>query len=212
MYLAMSAAPIDMEENNKYDTLINKKRYHNRTQKRVFNSDKVNSLIESLQEDESNNLGEYKPLNPLDPPKIMREKQEGMTNLEKTMNNTVTVPEPIEDDNIALNTLKNAYMNDEEVKRYYNRLLANYQKSNDKNNEYIYSTNTNVSTNNNSNTNLCIDNKLLFDKLNYMINLLEEKKDERTNNVTEEVVLYSFLGIFIIFIVDSFARVGKYVR
>jgi hypothetical protein len=49
-------------------------------------------------------------------------------------------------------------------------------------------------------------------KLNYMINLLEQQQDERTNNVTEEVVLYSFLGIFIIFIVDSFARVGKYVR
>ena len=45
-----------------------------------------------------------------------------------------------------------------------------------------------------------------------MINLLEEQKDEKTNNVTEEVVLYSFLGIFIIFVVDSFARVGKYVR
>ena len=45
-----------------------------------------------------------------------------------------------------------------------------------------------------------------------MINLLEERQDERTNNVTEEVVLYSFLGIFIIFIVDSFARVGKYTR
>jgi hypothetical protein len=45
-----------------------------------------------------------------------------------------------------------------------------------------------------------------------MINLLEEQQDEKTNNITEEVVLYSFLGIFIIFIVDSFARVGKYVR
>jgi len=45
-----------------------------------------------------------------------------------------------------------------------------------------------------------------------MINLLEEQQDEKTNNVTEEVVLYSFLGIFIIFVVDSFARVGKYVR
>jgi high-affinity K+ transport system ATPase subunit B len=49
-------------------------------------------------------------------------------------------------------------------------------------------------------------------KLNYMITLLEEQQDEKTNNVTEEVILYSFLGIFIIFIVDSFARVGKYVR
>jgi hypothetical protein len=45
-----------------------------------------------------------------------------------------------------------------------------------------------------------------------MINLLEEQQDEKTNNVTEEVVLYSFLGIFIIFVIDSFARVGKYVR
>jgi high-affinity K+ transport system ATPase subunit B len=45
-----------------------------------------------------------------------------------------------------------------------------------------------------------------------MISLLEDQQDEKTNNVTEEVVLYSFLGIFIIFVVDSFARVGKYVR
>ena len=45
-----------------------------------------------------------------------------------------------------------------------------------------------------------------------MITLLEDQQDEKTNNVTEEVVLYSFLGIFIIFIVDSFAKVGKYVR
>ena len=45
-----------------------------------------------------------------------------------------------------------------------------------------------------------------------MINLLEEQQDEKTNNVTEEVILYSFLGIFVIFIVDSFAKVGKYVR
>jgi DNA-binding ferritin-like protein len=56
------------------------------------------------------------------------------------------------------------------------------------------------------------DNTNVIAKLNYMIHLLEEQKDERTNNVTEEVVLYSFLGIFVIFIVDSFVRVGKYVR
>ena len=49
-------------------------------------------------------------------------------------------------------------------------------------------------------------------KLNYMIALLEAGQDERTGHVTEEVLLYSFLGIFIIFVVDSFARAGKYVR
>ena len=56
------------------------------------------------------------------------------------------------------------------------------------------------------------DRDELLRKMNYMIQLLEENHDERTGHVTEEVLLYSFLGIFIIFVVDSFARVGKYIR
>ena len=52
----------------------------------------------------------------------------------------------------------------------------------------------------------------LLEKLNYMIHLLEEQKEEKTGHVTEELILYSFLGVFVIFVVDSFARVGKYVR
>jgi hypothetical protein len=63
----------------------------------------------------------------------------------------------------------------------------------------------------NSNTNGMMDNQLL-EKINYMIYLLEEQKNEKTSNVTEEFVLYVFLGVFIIFTVDSFTRVGKYVR
>lgn len=55
-------------------------------------------------------------------------------------------------------------------------------------------------------------NEVLLDKLNYMIQLLEEQKEEKTGHVTEELILYSFLGVFIIFVVDSFARAGKYVR
>ena len=45
-----------------------------------------------------------------------------------------------------------------------------------------------------------------------MSNLLEEQQDQKTGSVTEEVVLYSFLGVFIIFVVDSFTKVGKYTR
>jgi len=52
----------------------------------------------------------------------------------------------------------------------------------------------------------------LMKKLNYMIHLLEEQQDQKTENVTEELVLYSFLGIFVIFVVDGFARAGKYTR
>lgn len=56
-----------------------------------------------------------------------------------------------------------------------------------------------------------IDNRLL-EKINYMVHLLEEQQNEKTENITEEFILYTFLGIFIIFVVDSFARAGKYVR
>lgn len=57
-----------------------------------------------------------------------------------------------------------------------------------------------------------IDVKLLMEKLNYVISMLEEQQDEKINNITEEVVLYCFLGVFIIYLIDSFAKVGKYVR
>ena len=55
------------------------------------------------------------------------------------------------------------------------------------------------------------DNKIM-DKINYMIHMLEEQQNEKTANVTEEFILYTFLGVFIIFISDSFARSGKYTR
>lgn len=52
----------------------------------------------------------------------------------------------------------------------------------------------------------------LVDKINYMIQLLESQKSEKTEGVIEDVVLYSFLGVFVIFLVESFTKVGKYVR
>jgi hypothetical protein len=55
------------------------------------------------------------------------------------------------------------------------------------------------------------DNRFM-DKINYMIHLLEEQQMEKTNNVMEEFVLYSLLGVFVIYVVDSFSRAGKYMR
>ena len=52
----------------------------------------------------------------------------------------------------------------------------------------------------------------LIEKLNYMIHLLEDQQEEKTSTVTEELILYLFLGVFVIFTVDSFARAGKYTR
>ena len=52
----------------------------------------------------------------------------------------------------------------------------------------------------NSNMNPNVNNDLL-EKLNYMIQLLEEQQKESTNNIIEEFLLYGL-----------FTRVGKYVR
>ena len=52
----------------------------------------------------------------------------------------------------------------------------------------------------------------LMKKMDKILHLLEEQQDQKTGHATEELVLYSFVGVFIIFIVDSFARAGKYVR
>jgi len=61
------------------------------------------------------------------------------------------------------------------------------------------------------NANMPLDNRLL-EKINYMIHLLEEQQVEKSSNITEEFILYTFLGIFVIFVVDSFSRSGKYIR
>jgi hypothetical protein len=52
----------------------------------------------------------------------------------------------------------------------------------------------------------------IMQKLNHITHILEDLQMEKTNNITEELILYSFLGVFVIFMVDSFARVGKYHR
>ena len=77
--------------------------------------------------------------------------------------------------------------------QYYNQYIPYYSESQN---------NTNVSGN----------KDVFFEKLNYVIQMLEENKDQKTHNVTEELVLYMFLGVFVIFVVDSFARSGKYTR
>lgn len=57
-----------------------------------------------------------------------------------------------------------------------------------------------------------IPSSKMMEKINYMIHLLENQENEKTSNVTEEFILYTFLGVFMIYVVDSFSRAGKYVR
>ena len=50
------------------------------------------------------------------------------------------------------------------------------------------------------------------EKIDYVIHLLESQRDMRTGSATEDLILYGFLGIFIIFVLDSFTRSAKYKR
>jgi hypothetical protein len=68
-----------------------------------------------------------------------------------------------------------------------------------------------TASNSNSNSVNPHQDKIL-EKLNKMIYLLEEQQNEPTKHITEEFILYTFLGVFIIFIVDSFSKTGKYTR
>lgn len=92
-----------------------------------------------------------------------------------------------------------------------NSKYSNFQDSYKSNLEYLNNLNEKQGFNNSSvSTNY--DNNQLITKLNYIIHLLEEQHNEKTNHITEELILYLFLGIFIIFVLDSFARASKYVR
>jgi hypothetical protein len=235
---------------NSNETPINKKRMatnsnHNKTQKRIpftnmdLNHEKVNSVLQSIHNSTDNELGDFnpkknyatpssveqfKPLNPLAPPVSMKSQQEdsskeGMRNRQDDN----LIPKPLDNDDMELQELQSAFLNDAQVRNYYKKLGSNYQNKPNTNhlrdnNDLINSMETSgfrseprLGLGSRSGSEI-INNDVLLNKINYMINLLEDQQDERTNNVTEEVVLYSFLGIFIIFVVDSFARVGKYTR
>ena len=231
MSLAMYAAPFNDNSNNlnsmneNDDNLINKKRQHMKTQKRYpkenFDTQKVNSVLDTIHnnskiDDDNDNLGDFNP-----PPKPDSAGVNKTNATEEIMNRTNEnndlmfrtlgrAPQPNYEggDNLDLNDYK-LYGDNKSVDEYYKKLLPGYNPNKNPVNRPYYNPEMYNSLGNQSSLS---SQDILLQKLNYMINLLEEQQDEKTTNVTEEVVLYSFLGIFIIFVVDSFARVGKYVR
>jgi hypothetical protein len=223
-YLAMSAETINNEvDQYQYESPINRKRQtHTKTQKyrqpsSDFNPQKVNSVLQSIHNNinDDDDLGNYnpkgsavtakhsdnfKPMNPFEfPAKPIsmggERKQENMSTMEDNL-----VPQPSDNENLKLQELQSAYLNDAQVRDYYRRLVPTYNKTDTSTKNYYSSPATTDG------------NQVLIEKLNYMINLLEEQQDYKTGSVMEEVVLYSFLGVFIIFVVDSFTKVGKYKR
>jgi hypothetical protein len=230
MSFAFSAALFD---DNNDESFLNNKRKHSKTQKNYrenfdteknFDKGKVNSVLEAVHknqkpDDDEDEAGNFNPPPPTqsvgsEKARVTKENMMNMTNQNDIMFRTLgSAPQPNNQENndLDLNNYSN-YGDKKTVEEYYKKMLPGYNP----NNQNVQNTNPSNRLyhrmNNDQASNVAPTQDVLLQKINYMISLLEDQQDEKTNNVTEEVVLYSFLGIFIIFIVDSFAKVGKYVR
>lgn len=197
MSLAMYASPIESDTTNNdiSSTYAKRRGANNRTQKRQdYNESKVNSVLNAIHNktpSSDSSLGDFKPIEP--PISVGVE------------NTKINNPDSQSDDDLDLRDLNTAHMTEQVSEEYYKQFIPTYRSQQQQQQLPPQQPAAQTHAYNGPNSNI-------ITKLNYMIHLLEEQKDERTNNVTEEVVLYSFLGIFVIFIVDSFVRVGKYVR
>ena len=220
-YLAMTAAPIEQLDGNIKGTqqVINnlkKINKQNRTRRRLgtaktqlesnerYPAKSAFTSLEDLESDlgSDNNLEDFTPLPTPESVGAERRKEKEVLKDEdrqEIQNQPVASYSNIANQHAEQpSNINDAPMgSDINVEDYRRNIAAYYQQQQNQPNQ----------------SNLPITQKTdLTEKLNYLIPLLEEQQDEKTQNVTEEVILYSFLGIFIIFVVDSFARVGKYVR
>ena len=172
----------DFSTDNKIENFTTKKR-KNRTIKKKSN--KVTEFLNSMDDNENKDDGSgLANFEPLEPGILTKQPDDKKENISNT--DSAVNPEGFS----KLDTNEAANLN---YQNYYNTYVPYYSKASNE-------------------ANIHGSKDDLMKKLNYMIHLLEENKDEKTQNVTEELVLYMFLGVFTIFVVDSFARAGKYTR
>ena len=196
-----SLTPASLEEINNNQT---QKKNNNKTKKTKFSD-----LIKEKHDSDSNNCN-------------VKENYSGFEDEEDDIHNFKKISD---------NKTENLSENNDTLKENYNNIeynSENFYKNNFGSYDYNYTLNENEFNNhlnylkqsvsdysidtgsqlNNSNLN----NKELLTKVNYIIHLLEEQRSEKTSYITEELILYLFLGVFIIFVLDSFSKASKYVR
>ena len=198
--LAYYAAPFGGESDSKNESYIEKKR-KNRTLKRsptlkTHVQSMINEIHKSSDDDDSSeDLSDFDGIqsNVVPPMATQPKPTSYVPNLAKP---TVTInsDNSLGDEPVSIESFNN--LQTDYAQQYYNQYIPNIDQASGMQSQQQPP----------------MQQKNLIEKLDHIIHLLEESKDEKTGHVTEELVLYSFLGVFIIFIVDSFARAGKYVR
>ena len=92
--------------------------------------------------------------------------------------------------------------NDTELSNFYKSEETNNVQPSVKENYLLINGGTPVKPTNNE----------MLTKLNNILELFEDQKEIKTGQKNEEIVLYCFLGVFVIYIMDSFVNIGKYSR
>ena len=182
----------DNNDNNDFSITEKKKMAKNKTIKKqeVKQSNSLNAIINEIHNNsisiDNDDLADF---NPPSMPKSAGSERIDLRNTNKSDQNIVT-----ESDNSVDNSVTPVS---------YQELKSNQAEDYYKANVPYYTQMSSASFTNKDD---------LINKLDKILVLLEENRDEKTGHVTEELILYSFIGVFMIFIVDSFARAGKYVR
>ena len=185
--LAISAAPVNNNDNNMNNKKLLNSNRRNKTYKNIKNNhNKSMEIMQAMARsaysepdgdvDDDTDLENFTPIQP----SFSTSGQKHIQNLEQTLNNQT-------ENGDSFSKLPGSY-SPENYKQY----IPDYSQENNNINH--------------------ISNSELLKKLDNILHLLEEQSEEKTNYIIEELILYVFLGIFIIFVLDSFVRAGKYVR
>ena len=193
MSLAMYAAPFENDE-NKEENIVEKKRIkqnklHKKKERNAESKKKIDESMLSqigkihanIDSSEGSELSDFNP--------IPRPESQGV-------NRTVEREEyenkeENEDDEVEeYESLDSSY-----AQQYYSKFLPGTIES--------------MESGNLSTANMPL-NENLIEKINYMIHLLEESQEQKTEHVVEEMLLYLGLGVFVIYVLDSFVKIGKY--
>jgi hypothetical protein len=135
--------------------------------------------------------------------------QQGILNNSTTSTSHSKKKEPSEEEDDVVDKINTDATYENEL---YKQYIHNYNQSFAK--DLYSSTPSTLSTPSNPSNPLSYSNTNndLLKRLDKILYLLEEEKNDQSHLITEELILYVFLGVFIIYVLDSFVRAGKYVR
>ena len=184
----------NIEENENDNKIISKKesKSHNKT---VKNKNKKNNNVENFLQS-------------------LNTKSEGFDNNQEEDDDELLTSYNKKDENSDEMLNKGLEQQDEFIRQQEN-FQRMHQERKDELNPFYSELNENIYPDYNNVKNkkiLTTSDSDLMKKLNYVVHMLEEQQDEKTQSITEEIILYTFLGIFVIFVVDSFSKVTKYKR